>query len=116
VLEVLVAEGQQGFNLQIAGQHYEVETTRRRGPRRQQQADSFVEGKWNLLSPLTGVVQDVRVEAGNVVQEGDIIIVIEAMKMLNDLRSRVSGVVTAVPVQEKDRVELGQILIEISEQ
>jgi biotin carboxyl carrier protein len=38
------------------------------------------------------------------------------MKMLNDLRSRVSGVVTNVLVQEKDRVELGQALIEISEQ
>jgi biotin carboxyl carrier protein len=116
VLEVLVAEEQQGFNLQIAGERYEVETSRRRGPRRPQQAESFVDGKWNVISPLTGVVQDVRVEVGNVVQEGDIIIVVEAMKMLNDLRSRVAGVVTTVFVQEKDRVELGQPLIEISEQ
>ena len=116
VLEVLVSEEQQGFNLQIAGERYEVETSRRRAARRQQQAESFVDGKWNAISPLTGVVQDVRVEAGNVVQEGDIIIVIEAMKMLNDLRSRVTGVVTTVFVSEKDRVELGQPLIEISEQ
>jgi biotin carboxyl carrier protein len=74
-----------------------------------------VDGKWNLISPLTGVVTEVRVEVGNVVQEGDIILVIEAMKMLNDLRSRVSGSVTAVHVNERDRVELGQPLIEISE-
>ncbi|MGE0060068.1 MAG: acetyl-CoA carboxylase biotin carboxyl carrier protein subunit [Dehalococcoidia bacterium] len=115
VLEILVAEEQQGFNLQIAGRSYEVETTRRRAARRQQQAESFVDGKWNLISPLTGVVTELRVEAGNVVQEGDVIIVVEAMKMLNDMRSRVSGTVTKVYVGEKDRVELGQALIEISE-
>jgi acetyl-CoA carboxylase biotin carboxyl carrier protein len=50
-----------------------------------------------------------------VVQEGDVLLVIEAMKMLNDLRSRVSGSITAVNIAERDRVELGQPLIEISE-
>jgi biotin carboxyl carrier protein len=115
VLEVLVSEEQQGFNLQIAGRSYEVETTRRRGPRREEQAQSFVDGSWNLISPLTGVVNELRVEVGNHVEAGDVIAVVEAMKMLNDLRSRVSGVVSLVHVQEKDRVELGQRLIEISE-
>ena len=115
VLEVLVSEEQAGFNLQIGGRTYDVETTRRRGPRRQEQAESFVDGVWTLISPLTGVVNEMRVEVGNHVQQGDVIAVIEAMKMLNDLRSRVSGVVTTVHVQEKDRVEIGQRLIEISE-
>jgi biotin carboxyl carrier protein len=112
---VLVSEEQQGFNLQIAGRSYEVETTRRRSPRREEQAQSFVDGTWNLISPLTGVVNELRVEVGNHVEAGDVIAVVEAMKMLNDLRSRVSGVVSLVHVQEKDRVELGQRLIEISE-
>jgi biotin carboxyl carrier protein len=112
---VLVSEEQQGFNLHIAGRTYDVETTRRRGPRRQEQAESFVDGTWALISPLTGVVNELRVEVGNHVQQGDVIAVVEAMKMLNDLRSRVSGVVSAVPVREKDRVEIGQVLIQISE-
>lgn len=112
---MLVSEEQQGFNLLIAGQSYEVETTRRRGARREQQSDSFVDGKWNLISPLTGVVTEMRVEPGNVVQQGDVLCVIEAMKMLNDLRARVGGVVSNVMVGEKDRVELGQRLVELSE-
>ena len=115
VLEVLVEEESQGFNLQIGGRSYEVETSRRRGSRRQQQADSFVDGKWSLIAPLTGVVTHVRVEAGNVVAQGDVVLVIEAMKMLNDLRSRVAGVVSEVYVTEKDRVEIGQKLLEITE-
>lgn len=115
MLEVLVAEEQQGFNLQVGGRSFEVETTRGRGSRRQGQAESFIDGKWNLISPLTGAITELRVEVGNVVAQGDVICVIEAMKMLNDLRSRVAGVVTAVNVSEKDRVELGQVLIEIAE-
>jgi len=115
ILEVLVTEEQQGFRLQIGGHSYEVETSRRRAARREQQSENFVDGRWYLISPLTGVITEMRVEPGNVVQQGDVICVVEAMKMLNDLRSRVSGVVTAVNVTEKDRVELGQRLIEISE-
>lgn len=112
---MLVAEEEQGFNLQIEGRSYEVETTRRRAARRQQQAESFIDGRWSLISPLTGVITEMRVEAGNVVQQGDVLAVVEAMKMLNDLRSRVAGVVTDVFVAEKDRVELGQRLVEVSE-
>lgn len=115
VIEVLVSEEQQGFTIHVGGKSYEVETTRRRGARREEQAESFVDGVWTLISPLTGVVNELRVDVGNHVQPGDVIAVVEAMKMLNDLRSRVSGVVTAVHVQEKDRVEIGQRLIEISE-
>ena len=99
----------------LAGRSYEVETTRRRAARREQQADNFVDGKWGLVSPLTGVISEMRVEVGNVVQQGDVLAVVEAMKMLNDLRARVPGVVSGVFVTEKDRVELGQRVVEISE-
>jgi biotin carboxyl carrier protein len=41
--------------------------------------------------------------------------VVEAMKMLNELRSRVAGTVAAVLASERDRVEIGASLVEISE-
>jgi biotin carboxyl carrier protein len=115
LVEVLAQDAAQGFNVQISGRSYEVETTRRGARRREQQDDQFVEGKWQLRAPLTGVVTEVRVAAGHVVERGDVLLVVEAMKMLNELRARVPGVVASVAVSEKDRVEIGTVLVVVSE-
>jgi biotin carboxyl carrier protein len=115
LIEVLVEVEQEAFNVQIAGQSYEVETGRGRR-RRAEESDHFVEGRWLLRVPLTGVVMEIRVSAGDVVQAGTVLLVVEAMKMLNELRSRVAGVVTAVNVEERQRVEIGSVVVEISEQ
>ena len=115
LIEVLVEAESQNFNVQIAGQTYEVET----GParrRRDQEGDRFVDGGWSLRAPLTGVVMEVRVSAGDEVEAGTVLLVVEAMKMLNELRSRVAGVVAAVNVEERQRVEIGTVVVEISEQ
>jgi biotin carboxyl carrier protein len=124
LVEVIVAEAPQapstglgtGFNLQIGGQAYAVETVRRRAGARREEADQFVDGRWVLRAPLTGVVVEVRVAAGATVAQGDVLMVIEAMKMLNELRARVPGRVSSVNAQEGDRVEIGTLLVEITEQ
>lgn len=108
------AEGQ-ALNLQIAGRVFEVETGRGAAARRQGEADQFSEGVWRLPSPLTGVVMEVLVAPGNPVGRGQVLLVVEAMKMLNELRSRVAGVVSRVLVAERERVEIGQPLVEIAE-
>lgn len=115
LVEVLAEEEPRGFNVQLGGTSYQVETVRggRRG--RGEQGDSFVDGRWTLRAPLTGVVSEVRAEAGQAVARGDVLLVVEAMKMLNDLRSRVDGVVAAVNVSQGQRVEIGEALVEISE-
>ncbi len=51
-----------------------------------------------ILSPMQGTVVQVRVKAGDVVKKGDVIAIIEAMKMENDVRSHRAGVVKAVHV------------------
>ena len=115
LVEVLVEEEPRGFNVQLGGASYQVETVRggRRG--RGEQSDSFVDGRWTLRAPLTGVVSDVRLELGQAVSPGDVLLVVEAMKMLNDLRCRVEGVVSAVNVTKGQRVEIGEAMVEISE-
>jgi biotin carboxyl carrier protein len=114
VLEVLVGEEAQGFQVQIAGRAYEIDTLRGRR-RREDEGDQFVDGRWLLRAPLTGVVSEVRVSAGDSVAQGDVLLVVEAMKMLNELRARVAGVVANVFVGEKERVEIGNPLVEVLE-
>ena len=116
LVEVLVTEEPQAFNLQIGGQPYAVETVRRRPGARREEADQFVDGRWVLRAPLTGVVIETRVAAGDTVIQGDVLMVVEAMKMLNELRARVPGLVSAVNNEAGDRVEIGTLLVEITEQ
>lgn len=116
LVEVLVSEGSQAFDVQIAGATYEIETVRRRQGARREEPDHFVDGRWLLRAPLTGVVVEARVTAGDSVAQGDILMVVEAMKMLNELRARVPGVVAAVNAEAGDRVEIGTALIEVHEQ
>ncbi|HWC31272.1 MAG TPA: acetyl-CoA carboxylase biotin carboxyl carrier protein subunit [Dehalococcoidia bacterium] len=116
MLEVLIAEETQAFNVQIAGRDYEIETARRRARARRDEGDQFVDGRWAMRAPLTGVVVDVRTAVGESVAQGDVLLVVEAMKMLNELRTRVAGVVSAVHPEKGQRVEIGDVLVEIAEQ
>ncbi len=116
LIEVLVSESPQAFDVQIGGHTYEVETVRRRQGARREEADQFVGGRWILRAPLTGVVTEVRVSPGDVVAQGAVLMVVEAMKMLNELRARVPGVIGAVNGEQGDRVEIGTALVEVQEQ
>ena len=58
----------------------------------------------NVESPMTGNVIEISVELGQSVQEGDLLIVIESMKMENEIFSEVSGTITAILVKEEQNV------------
>ena len=68
-------------------------------------------GGWVLLSPMTGLLQEVYVSRGKAVQAGDVLMVIEAMKMNNELRALRSGRVQEVYVSQGQRVEQGSALL-----
>jgi len=64
-----------------------------------------------VKSPMAGVVVKVLVNEGQKINVGDIVLVFEAMKMENELRSEFSGVVSKILVKEGDAIETGQDLI-----
>jgi biotin carboxyl carrier protein len=68
----------------------------------------------NLIkSPMPGRITKVTVKVGDEVQEGQAVIMMEAMKMEYTLKAEVKGVVKAVKVQECDQVNLSQLLVEL---
>ncbi len=64
-----------------------------------------------IESPMAGNILKVNVSVGSVVAAGDVVLVMEAMKMETEVRSKLSGTVTAVNIKEGDAVTVTESLI-----
>ncbi len=71
-------------------------------------------GEVSLTAPMPGMVVQYEVEEGDSVSEGDVLVVLEAMKMQNSLTSNVSGVVKSLKVSPGTSVEKDQIILTIA--
>lgn len=64
-----------------------------------------------VSAPLAGNIFKVNVSVGDSVAEGDVVIILEAMKMETEIRAHQAGTVSAVKVKEGDSVSVGDVLI-----
>lgn len=69
----------------------------------------------DLLSPMPGKVTKILKNSGDQVQAGDVILVMEAMKMEYTLKSEVGGTVESINCKAGDQVTLGKLLAKIKE-
>ncbi|MDW8441048.1 MAG: biotin/lipoyl-containing protein [Caldilineaceae bacterium] len=70
-------------------------------------------GDGRVKAPIPGLITRVSVEPGQVVDVGQPLLVLEAMKMENEIRSPVRGVVHHLAVQPGQTVALGEVMVEI---
>jgi biotin carboxyl carrier protein len=109
---VKIDEGKYYAN--ISGRRYNLEVLDERLlATRQAGAVTRNDGPYVLRSPMPGLIVDVRVKAGDRVKAGTAVVVMEAMKMQNELLSEIDGVVRAVNIKNRDTVESQIPLIEI---
>ena len=66
-----------------------------------------------LAAPITGVVKEIKAAEGRKVQAGEVVIIMEAMKMDIDINAQVSGTVQEIYVQQGDSVSANQQLMKI---
>jgi 3-methylcrotonyl-CoA carboxylase alpha subunit len=98
-----VTVGQREFNLEVLTPAEAVEAVsaaRDSGPSR-------------VMAPIPGKVVAVKVEAGDEVEPGQALVVLEAMKMENELAADQAGKVAAIHVAAGDTVEGGELLVEL---
>jgi oxaloacetate decarboxylase alpha subunit len=67
----------------------------------------------SVEAPMAGTILKVLVQVGGAVAEGDVVVIMEAMKMETEVRSRASGIVSAVHTKEGAAVTVGDILISL---
>ncbi len=107
------------YEVRIAGEeiaigshrlHYEIED-----PRVWQRSGHAgdAQGKATIKSVMPGKVVRVLVQAGDQVEPGQGILVVEAMKMQNELKAPRAGTVTSINVKANDSVNAGVILVSI---
>lgn len=68
-----------------------------------------------MISPIQGTVLRVAVEAGASVQTGDLICVVEAMKMENEITAPRAGVVRRIGVAAGETVQTGALIAQIEQ-
>jgi biotin carboxyl carrier protein len=108
-----VGRGQ--WSLSVGGDRWEAEVVdeRTRHIRSLTAGSSAARGPATLRAPMPGLVVRVLVEAGQEVAAGAGIVVLEAMKMENELKAPSAGVVRAIRVGAGEPVEKGQVLVEL---
>lgn len=72
------------------------------------------DGVLKVEAPMPGSIVDLAVSPGDTVKEGEVLLILEAMKMENEITAPQSGTVYEVHVKAGDTVDSGEILVEIS--
>ena len=67
--------------------------------------------KGGVSAQIAGRVLSIKVKVGDTVAKGDVLLLLEAMKMENEIKSPIDGIVKDVPVAEGARVSEGQTLV-----
>lgn len=101
------------YNVMVSGLRYQVKVQDERS-RRLALVDRSLrapEGELLIKAPIPGLVVKVSVAPGQEVGEGETLVILEAMKMENELRAPRAGTVHDVRVLQGDQVALGQMLL-----
>jgi pyruvate carboxylase subunit B len=103
------------YTLWLDGYRYEVEALdeRTRAIRELSGAGKGPAGPLPLIAPMPGMIVRVAVQVGDTVAPGQGLVVMEAMKMENELRATSAGTVKAVHAQPGTAVDKGAVLLEL---
>jgi biotin carboxyl carrier protein len=108
------SSGRGQWSLEVGGDRWEVEVVdeRTRHIRSLTAGAERQRGPVTLRAPMPGLVLRVLAEPGQDVAAGAGLVVLEAMKMENELKAPTPGIVGAIRVQPGQAVEKGQVLVE----
>ena len=114
-VELSIESGGTSSSRVTVGRHrFETSVERWRPPSsRGRRRTAAATGKVEVKAPMTGSIVEVMCSPGETLEEGEVVLVIESMKMNNELRAPVRGVVTSVRVAAGDRVQANAVLAEL---
>ena len=100
----------ENLDVNLHGRNYSIEIIDPKRLRSGQDSDRHHHGLAEITAPMPGKVVRVQVEAGAAVEKGAGVVVVEAMKMQNEMKSPRAGVVVSINVKPGDTVNAGDVL------
>ena len=110
-IEANVVERQGGFEMTIEGDFYDLDVVDERRKALSRTVGAGGTGSADIKAQMPGKVIKVLVEEGQEVEAGQGVVVLEAMKMENEIKSPTAGVVKKITVREGQAVESGEGLV-----
>jgi biotin carboxyl carrier protein len=111
--ELIIESERFNYGVTIRGEHFyiQVEDERTRRLNAGRKAPALPEGELPVLAPIPGLVVKILVDVGDAVEDGQPLMLLEAMKMENEIRAPRSGVVKKIEAVAGERVEQNGLLI-----
>lgn len=114
--EAFVEEGSEAWQVLLRGALYDVRVADEREERLRKAAGGVAEagGELQIKAPMPGLVVAVAVEEGQEVAKGDILVILESMKMQNELKSPRDGKVSRVRIKAGNSVEQNEVMVTLT--
>ncbi len=114
--EAVVEERDETYHVLMGGEMFEVQVTDERSRRLASAFMAFGDtgGEVAIRAPMPGLISRVTVEEGQAVSKGQTVVILESMKMENELKSPRDGVVHHINVKVGDNVEQNKRLVTIA--
>jgi 3-methylcrotonyl-CoA carboxylase alpha subunit len=110
IIKAIVTNGENEKFVFINGNVFKVKPVELTGRKKRRKKES---DESDLDSPISGKIIDIAVKKGDMVKKGDILIIIEAMKMEYLIRAPYKGTVKKIHFKKNDQVEIGQTTVEL---
>lgn len=112
--ESYVYPDESNWQVLLRGMSYQVMVVDEREKRLRQAGSGIQEGgEFHLKAPMPGMVVSVPVSDGQEVKKGQVVLILESMKMQNELKSPKDGTISRVRVKAGEKVEQKQTLLSV---
>ncbi len=113
--EAYVYSGDEGWQVLLLGHQYPVKVEDEREKRLKMAGGSKVSetGEFLLKAPMPGLVVAIPVQENQQVEKGQVLVILESMKMQNELKSPRAGKVERIKVKPGESVEQKQVLLSV---
>ncbi len=106
------------FDVYVEGEHFSVQVAIPRAGGNatksvKKKKESVVADPKSVIAPIPGMIVEFRKNVGDEVKKGDVVVVLEAMKMMNNLEAAIDGVIKEIHFDTADSVAKGDVIVSI---
>lgn len=113
-LEVVIDDEDNKIEVMMNGRLYETQVLDERALLMAQRKGGLGNNSGEVNSPMPGLIVKVSVENDQNVHQGQTVVILESMKMQNELKAPISGTITAIHIEAGQTVDKNALLIEIT--